>query len=106
MKRDIYRATCVKEFEIVLEQSGKLLRKRLGAYFASNRQADRLAFKDLCEHVVLVEREERDVVGERCNMPFSEAVLINPPGSSRTREDLSVRRYVHRQCRLPVRTCN
>ena len=53
---DIYRATCVKEFEIVLEQSGKLLRKRLGAYFASNRQADRLAFKDLCEHVVLVER--------------------------------------------------
>ncbi len=47
---DIYRAACVKEFEIVLEQSGKLLRKRLGAYFASNRQADRLAFKDLFRH--------------------------------------------------------
>ena len=27
--------------------SGKLLRKRLAAYFASNRQADRLNFKDL-----------------------------------------------------------
>ena len=26
---DIYRAACVKEFELVLEQSGKLLRKRL-----------------------------------------------------------------------------
>jgi len=47
---DIYRAACVKEFEIVLEQSGKLLRKRLGAYFASNLQADRLAFKDLFRH--------------------------------------------------------
>ena len=43
---DVYRAACVKEFEIILEQSGKLLRKVLGAYFADNRQADRLVFKD------------------------------------------------------------
>ena len=47
---DVYRAACVKEFELVLEQSGKLLRKRLRAYFASNRQADRLVFKDLFRH--------------------------------------------------------
>ena len=31
----------------MLEQSGKLLHKRLAAYFASNRQADRLTFKEL-----------------------------------------------------------
>ena len=47
---DIYRAACVKEFELVLEQSGKLLRKRLAAFFASNRQGDRLPFKDLFRH--------------------------------------------------------
>ena len=47
---DLYRAACVKEFELVLEQSGKLLRKRLAAFFASNRQADRLVFKDLFRH--------------------------------------------------------
>ena len=47
---DIYRAACVKEFELVLEQSGKLLRKRLVPFFASNKQADRLAFKDLFRH--------------------------------------------------------
>ena len=47
---DIYRAACVKEFELVLEQSGKLLRKRLADYFASNQQADRLTFKDLFRH--------------------------------------------------------
>ena len=47
---DIYRAACVKEFELVLDQSGKLLRKRLAAYFATNRQADRLNFKDLFRH--------------------------------------------------------
>ena len=47
---DIYRAACVKEFELVLEQSGKLLRKRLAAFFASNQQADRLVFKDLFRH--------------------------------------------------------
>ena len=47
---DIYRAACVKEFELVLDQSGKLLRKRLAAWFASNRQADRPHFKDLFRH--------------------------------------------------------
>lgn len=47
---DIYRAACVKEFELALEQSGKLLKKRLRPYFASNRQADRLNFKDCFRH--------------------------------------------------------
>ena len=47
---DIHRAACVKEFELVLEQSGKCLRKPLAAFFASNRQADRLVFKDLFRH--------------------------------------------------------
>ena len=43
---DIFRAASVKEFELVLEQSGSLLRKRLRPYFASNRQADRLTFRN------------------------------------------------------------
>ncbi len=47
---EIYRAACVKEFELVLEQGGKLLRKRLAAYFAGNRHVDRLTFKDLFRH--------------------------------------------------------
>ena len=47
---DMYRAACVKEFELVLAQSGKLLRKRLAAWFATNRQADGLHFKDLFRH--------------------------------------------------------
>ena len=47
---DIYREACVKELELVLEQSGKLLKKRLRPWFASNRQADQLAFKDVFRH--------------------------------------------------------
>ena len=47
---DIYRAACVKHFELVLDQSGKLLRKHLADFFASNRQADRLPFRDLFRH--------------------------------------------------------
>ena len=47
---DIYRAACVKEFELVLEQSGRLLRMRLRDYFASNLEADRLVFKDVFRH--------------------------------------------------------
>lgn len=43
---EIFRAACVKEFEIILEQCGSLLKKRLRPYFSSNREADSLAFKD------------------------------------------------------------
>ena len=50
MMYDIMRAACVKEFELVSEQSAVLLRKRLRPHFASNRQADRLTFKDLYRH--------------------------------------------------------
>ena len=44
---DTYSILCAKEFGRVLEQSGKLLRKRIAAFFPSNLQADRLTFKDL-----------------------------------------------------------
>lgn len=43
---DIYRAACVKEFEIILEQTGKLLKKCLKPYFSSPKQVDQLTFKD------------------------------------------------------------
>ena len=44
---EIHRAACVKEFELVLEQSGRLLKRKLRPYFASNRQADQLTFNDI-----------------------------------------------------------
>lgn len=47
---EVFRAASVKEFELVLEQSGSLLRKRLRPYFASNKQADTLTFKDAFRH--------------------------------------------------------
>lgn len=47
---DIYRAACVKKFEAVLEQSGKLLRQLLTARFASNKRADRPHSKDIFRH--------------------------------------------------------
>lgn len=47
---EMYRDTCIEAYELVLEQSGKLLRKLLAPFFASNRQADRLQFKDLFRH--------------------------------------------------------
>ena len=43
---DMYCNICIEKFELVLEQSGKLLKKRLRPWFASNRQADRLTFRD------------------------------------------------------------
>ena len=85
---DVYRAACVKEFELVLEQSGKLLRKRLAAFFASNRQADRLVFKDLYRHAAkhglidpdtverwLQYRDNRNDTAHNYGEDFAEATL-------------------------------
>lgn len=44
---DPSRAACVKEFELILEQSGSLLRRRLRPYFASEGEANRLVFRDI-----------------------------------------------------------
>ena len=61
---DIFRAACVQEFEVIQEQCGSLLRKRLRPYFAFDRQADQLAFKPIFRHaaqhgVITVEECER-----------------------------------------------
>lgn len=49
----MYRSACIKEFEIILEQSGKLLRKTLKPYFHSSKAADQLVFKEVFRHGVL-----------------------------------------------------
>jgi len=61
---DMYRSACVKEFEIILEQSGKLLKKCLKPYFHSSKEVDRLYFKDIfrnaCNHsLITIEETER-----------------------------------------------
>jgi len=50
---DMYRSACVKEFEIILEQSGKLMRKMLKPYYASTKAVDRLYFKDVFRQAVV-----------------------------------------------------
>ncbi len=50
---DMYRSACVKEFELILEQSGKLLRKVLKPYFHSSKAVDQLYFKDIFRQAVI-----------------------------------------------------
>lgn len=50
---EMYRSACVKEFEIILEQCGKLLRKCLKPYFHSSQAVDKLYFKDVFRQAVL-----------------------------------------------------
>lgn len=44
---EMYRNALVKGFEMTLEQSGKLLKKVLVNYFATNKSVDNLTFKEL-----------------------------------------------------------
>ncbi len=61
---DMYRSACVKEFEIILEQAGKLLKKCLRPYFHSSKEVDQLFFKDIFRHaakhgLISIEETER-----------------------------------------------
>ena len=44
---EVFRNALVKGFELVLEQSGKLLKKRITPYLSSKKAADELSFKDI-----------------------------------------------------------
>jgi len=44
---EMYRNALVKGFEMTLEQSGKLLKKRLLPFFSGKKALDMLAFKDI-----------------------------------------------------------
>jgi nucleotidyltransferase substrate binding protein (TIGR01987 family) len=44
---DVYRSASIKEFEIILEQSGKLLKKAIEPHFSSHKEVDKLFFKDI-----------------------------------------------------------
>lgn len=59
---DIYRSASIKEFEIILEQAGKLLRKAIKPYFHSSREVDKMVFKNVFRNAVL-----RDLItDEQC----------------------------------------
>jgi len=59
---DIYRSAVIKEFEIILEQSGKLLKKVLKPYFHTSKAVDRLYFKDIFREAGLHDLLEIDEV--------------------------------------------
>jgi hypothetical protein len=90
---DMYRSACVKEFEIILEQSGKLLRKVLKPFFHSNRAVDRLYFNDVFRQAVtrsiispdmcerfLEYRENRNNTAHDYGVNFAEGTLMLLPG--------------------------
>ena len=85
---EVFCSACVKEFEIILEQCGVLLKKRIRPYFASNRQADALIFKDIFRHAAkhglisvdacerwLVYRNSRNDTAHRYGEDYAETTL-------------------------------
>lgn len=86
---EMYRSACVKEFEIILEQSGKLLRKCLKPYFHSPKAVDRLVFKELFRQAAqhdllsleeverwLTYRDNRNSTAHDYGVKFAEKTLV------------------------------
>lgn len=58
---ELYRNSLVKSFEMTIEQSGKLLKKKITPYFPSKKAVDKLSFKDIFRYAhkysLLAEKE-------------------------------------------------
>lgn len=90
---DLYRSACVKEFEIILEQTGKLLRKCLKGWAHSPKAVDALPFKDVfrtAAHHDLIDlaaaerwlryRDNRNNTAHDYGKGFAEVTLTLLPG--------------------------
>ena len=59
---DIYRNSVIKAFEMTIEQSGKLLRKKLKPYFSSSKEVYQLTYKQLFKSALQHGLLEEDLV--------------------------------------------
>jgi len=100
---DMYRSACVKEFEIILEQSGKLLRKILKPFFHSSQEVDKLYFKDIFRQAVLRSimtdescerwlqyRDNRNTTAHDYGVDFAEGTLTLLPQFIADAKDLAI----------------
>lgn len=89
---ELFRSASIKEFEIILEQCGKLLRKVLKPYYHSSKAVDQLYFKEVFKQCVLrsiisIELCERFLVYRDCRnntaheygVNFAEEILLLLP---------------------------
>lgn len=89
---DLFRAACVKEFELILEIVVKLLRKVLREYVTSTRELTTLPFKHIlrlaAQHGLLsldevdrwlLHRDNRNTSAHEYGMHFAEKIVANLP---------------------------
>ena len=90
---EMYRSACVKEFEIILEQAGKLLRKCLKNFVHSPKAVDRLVFREVFRQAAqhdllsleeterwLIYRDNRNDTAHDYGKKFAENTLKLLPG--------------------------
>jgi len=90
---DMYRSACVNEFEIILEQTGKLFKKCLKPFFPSSKEVDALYFKDIFRRAAthglisieeaerwLKYRDNRNSTAHDYGVGFAEKTFVLLPG--------------------------
>lgn len=89
VEKDIYRSACIKEFEIILEQSSKTIKKVLKNFVVSNSEIDRLYFKDVFRKAAqfdlldleetqrwLEYRDNRNLTAHEYGSGFAENIIV------------------------------
>ena len=90
---NVFRGACMNEFQVLLELTASLLRRRLSPYFATARQVNDLTFGQVFRaaarlHIIslgecarwLGYRDHRNVIAHRYGREFAEqALTVLPP---------------------------
>ncbi len=92
VRYETYRSACVKEFKVIIELAGKLLKKALRPYYASHRQAEALIYQDIFRAAAqfgllstleaeqwLVYRDNRNSTAHEYGAGFAEAAVTFLP---------------------------
>ncbi len=89
---NVYRSTCMNEFQVALELTASMLRRRLRPYFATIRQVNDLTFGQVFReaarlHLISLDecrrwldyRDHRNRIAHRYGREFAEQALTAPP---------------------------
>lgn len=85
---DICRTAVIKEFELVLEQTGKLLKKKLIPYFSSKKKLDMMVFKEIFKNAGKVSLLTADEVKRWCEYRDNRNVTTHDYGIELVKETL------------------
>jgi nucleotidyltransferase substrate binding protein (TIGR01987 family) len=102
---DIYKSAVIKEFEISLEQSGKLLKYLLKSYFSKSSNINRLTFKEIFKHAAKFNLLTEDETQRWCEYRDSRNDTAHEYGQYLAKKSFATFTKIYNRCKKDSQNC-